>query len=332
MTQYRENLPQLDGGLFLTDAGIETTLVFQEGQQLPCFAAFDLLKTKAGTDLLRDYFRRHARIARVSGLGFLFESATWRSSLDWGDRLGYTPEALDAANRKAIEMLLELRDEFETPDTPCVISGCIGPRGDGYDPGEVMTVDQARDYHHRQIRVFAGAGADMITAITATNVPEATGIVHAAQAENLPVVISFTVETDGRLPTGQSLAEAIGLVDEATDSGPAYYMLNCAHPSHFADVLADEPWMQRLRGLRCNASKKSHAELDESEELDSGDPVELAAGYRGLLERYPHINVLGGCCGTDERHIRQICVACTGGRGAAHGTRPSVAESRAARA
>lgn len=310
MAKYRHHLPQLDGGLFLTDAGIETTLIFHDGQDLPHFAAFHLLKDTSGTEVLRDYFRRHVQIARENGTGFLLESATWRSSPDWGDTLGYSAEELDAANRAAIAMLVDLRAEFETAETPCVISGCIGPRGDGYDPGQVMTAEEAQAYHARQVRIFAEAGADMITAITMTNVPEAVGIVRAAKAHGMPAVISFTVETDGRLPTGQSLAEAIGQVDEATGNGPAYYMINCAHPSHFAGVLGDEPWVQRLRGLRCNASRKSHAELDEAEELDSGDPVELGADYGHLLHRFPQINVLGGCCGTDHRHIEQICVAC----------------------
>ncbi|MBA1145903.1 homocysteine S-methyltransferase family protein [Ectothiorhodospiraceae bacterium WFHF3C12] len=310
MAKYRHHLPQLDGGLFVTDGGIETTLIFHDGQDLPHFAAFHLLKDETGTELLRDYFRRHARVARANGTGFIFESATWRSSPDWGARLGYSAEELDAANRKAIAMLLDLRAEFESADMPCVVSGCIGPRGDGYDPGQVMTVDDAQAYHAAQARSFAEAGADMITSITTTNVPEAIGIARAAQAEGMPVVISFTVETDGRLPTGQTLAEAIGLVDEATGNGPAYYMVNCAHPSHFENVLNGEPWMERLRGLRCNASKKSHAELDEADELDAGNPVELGADYAALRQRFPRINVVGGCCGTDHRHIHEICVAC----------------------
>ncbi|PWG61909.1 homocysteine S-methyltransferase family protein [Sediminicurvatus halobius] len=310
MTRYRHHLPQLDGSLFLTDAGIETTLIYQDGQALPHFAAFHLLRDDAGTEVLKRYFRRHARIAREAGTGFIFESATWRASLDWGAALGYDRDSLAALNRKAISMLFDLRTELETPRTPCVISGCIGPRGDGYDPGRVMTADQAQDYHAFQARIFAEAGADMITAITTTNVPEAVGITRAAQAEGMPVVISFTVETDGRLPTGDTLADAVAAVDAATGRGPAYYMINCAHPSHFAGVLGDEPWVQRLRGLRCNASRKSHAELDNADELDAGDPEELGADYRELLRRFPQINVLGGCCGTDHRHMERICASC----------------------
>lgn len=310
MAKYRHRLPQLDGGVFLTDAGIETTLIFHDGQELPHFAAFHLLKDAEGTEALRGYFTRHARIARDNGTGFILESATWRSSPDWGEKLGYSPAQLDDVNRRAIDLMHALRAEFETARSPMVISGCIGPRGDGYDPGRVMSAEEAQDYHSRQARIFAEAEADLVTAITMTNVSEAIGITRAAQAEGMPVVISFTVETDGNLPTRQSLKEAIGAVDEATGKGPAYYMINCAHPSHFAGVLESEAWIQRLKGLRCNASRLSHAELDEAEELDDGDPVALGADYRALRARFPHINVLGGCCGTDHRHIEQICHAC----------------------
>lgn len=310
MAKYRHKLPQLDGGIFLTDAGIETTLIYHDGQELPHFAAFHLLKDAAGTEVLRAYFRRHARIAREHGTGFILESATWRSNPDWGERLGYTPEELDRANAKAVALLHELRAAFETDRTPMVISGCIGPRGDGYDPGEIMSPEDAQAYHARQAQVFAQGDVDMITAITMTNIPEAIGITRAARSVDVPAVISFTVETDGRLPSGQTLKQAILEVDAATDRGPAYYMINCAHPSHFEGVLAHEPWVQRLRGLRCNASRLSHAELDEAEDLDAGDPEELGADYRRLLARFPQINVLGGCCGTDHRHIAQICQAC----------------------
>jgi homocysteine S-methyltransferase len=191
------------------------------------------------------------------------------------------------------------------------ISGCVGPRGDGYDPGVVMSAEEARDYHAEQVRTFAASAADLVTAITMTNVPEAIGVTRAAQAAGMPVVISFTLETDGRLPTGDSLMEAIERVDAATGQGPAYYMINCAHPSHFGGSLcAGGPWVRRLRGVRANASTRSHAELDEAGELDDGNPQELGAQYRSLMRRLPHLVVLGGCCGTDQRHIAAIASAC----------------------
>lgn len=312
MTGYGHHLPQLTGDIFLTDGGIETTLIFQEGLALPCFAAFHLLREKEGTAALRNYYARHAAVARDNGVGFILESATWRASHDWGEKLGYSPTALDDANRKAIALLHDLKAEFETDRSLMVISGCIGPRGDGYDPGKVMTPEEAEAYHAQQIRVLAAAGVDLVTAITMTNVSEAIGITRAAQAAGLPVAISFTVETDGCLPTGDSLREAIDAVDAATSAGPAYYMINCAHPSHFEQQLpSGETWADRIRGIRANASKRSHKELDEATELDAGDPVALGEHYRALRRRLPGINVLGGCCGTDHRHIEQICFACT---------------------
>jgi S-methylmethionine-dependent homocysteine/selenocysteine methylase len=310
MANHRRQLPQSNGEIFLTDGGIETTLIFHDGQELPYFAAFHLLKDTAGAEALKRYFRRHAQIAAGSGVGFILESATWRASPDWAAKLAYTQQGLDGANRKAIEMLHELRTEFESARSPMVISGCIGPRGDGYDPGQVMSATEAQAYHSGQARIFASSGADLISAITMTNIPEAVGVTRAAQAEGMPVVISFTVETDGRLPTGQTLKEAIEAVDTATVRGPAYYMINCAHPSHFASVLDGGDWTRRVRGIRANASKCSHAELNEAEELDEGDPVELGKDYAALRARCPWINVLGGCCGTDHRHVEQIGRAC----------------------
>jgi len=309
MARYRQRLPQLSGGLFLTDAGIETMLIFHEGLELPYFAAFHLLRSDDGTEALRNYYRPHAAIARDSGTGFILESATWRASPDWGDKLGYSADALDAANCKAIDILHELRAEFETKRWPMVISGCVGPRGDGYDPGTIMSADEAKAYHARQIRIFAEAGADQITAITMTNTSEAIGVTRAAMAEGIPVVISFTVETDGRLPTGEELKDAIAVVDRETANGPVYFMINCAHPTHFESALVNGA-AERVRGIRANASRCSHAELNEATALDDGDPVELGRQYRELRRRFPHINVLGGCCGTDHRHIRAISAAC----------------------
>ena len=311
MAKYRQHLPQLKGDLFLTDGGIETTLIFHEGLDLPSFAAFHLLKDEQGTEALRRYFARHATIARQHGTGFILESATWRASSDWGDKLGYSRRALDEANRKAIALLHELRLDLETERAPMAISGCVGPRGDGYDPGVLMSPEEAEAYHTAQISTFATTEADLVTAITMTNANEAIGVTRAARATGMPVVISFTVETDGKLPTGQPLQEAIQEVDAATGRAPAYYMINCAHPSHFEAVLDGQAWMERLRGIRANASKCSHAELDEATDLDDGDPVELSQQYRDLRARFSQINVLGGCCGTDHRHIEQIATACT---------------------
>ncbi|HET7106853.1 MAG TPA: homocysteine S-methyltransferase family protein [Candidatus Acidoferrum sp.] len=311
MPKYREHLPQMDGGIFLTDGGMETTLIFHDKIELPHFAAFDLMMDGTGIEVLRKYYSAHASIASANGLGFILESPTWRANPEWGEKLGYGEGALGEVNRAAIALMQELREKYETLRSPMVISGCVGPRGDGYDPGQVMTEDEAETYHEEQIGCFRNSEADFVTGVTITNTPEAIGIVRAACRQGLPVVISFTVETDGRLPTGESLEGAIKAVDSATDSATAYYMINCAHPTHFAAVLAtSEPWIKRLRGVRANASRLSHAELNEAPTLDEGNPRELGAQYAELLRRHPHINVLGGCCGTDHRHIEEIAKAC----------------------
>ena len=311
MTRHRNVLPQLAGTFFLTDGGIETTLIFHEGLTLPDFAAFHLFKTPEGEAALRKYFRTYAEIAKRFGTGLILESATWRANADWGQKLGYTPEALAGANRRAVHLLEELRSEYETEQTPVVISGCLGPRGDGYVPDRAMSAQEAEAYHREQIETFAGSAVDMVCAITMNYVEEAVGIACAAQRADTPVAISFTVETDGKLPTGQTLKTALEQVDNSTSGYPSYYMINCAHPTHFDGVLAEgEPWVKRIRGLRANASRMSHAQLNEAPELDAGNATEFGQEYADLKKRLPQLNVMGGCCGTDHRHIEQIASAC----------------------
>lgn len=311
MAKYRNDLPQLSSDLFLTDGGLETTLIFHNGLELPYFAAFDLLKNDRGRDHLHEYFSTYAHIARDHNVGIILESATWRASSDWGEKLGYSKESLAHINHKAIELLQDVRNEYENGKTKIVISGCVGPQGDGYNFADIRSEEEAEHYHRTQIETFSETNADLVTALTLTYAKEAIGLARAAKAAAMPVVISFTVETDGKLPSGQTLKDAIEEVDKATNNTPAYYMVNCAHPTHFEDALsAGEPWLKRLRGIRANASTKSHAELDEAVELDDGNPVELGNQYSELRRRFSNLNVLGGCCGTDHRHIEEIFRAC----------------------
>lgn len=307
MSKYRDGLPQLSGDLFLTDGGLETSLIFQSGFDLPEFAAFDVLKHEAGRDAMLNYFRSFAAIAQENECGFILESGTWRASAAWGQKLGYSADELAKVNREAIGLLRQIRDEYERKNTPMVISGCVGSKGDGYNPSDRMSEDEAIRYHAPQIGTLSNAGVDMIAALTMAYVEEAIGITRAAKFADLPVAISFTVETDGKLPSGQTLGSAISQVDSATNETPAYYMINCAHPTHFSGALASgEPWTERVRGVRANASAKSHAELDECEELDDGNPEELGALCSDLKYPLQNLNVLGGCCGTDHRHVEQL--------------------------
>ena len=306
-------LPQLGGDTFITDGGLETTLVFRKEMELPCFAAFPLLESAEGLELLHSYFDAYLALAADHGFGLLVDAPTWRASEDWGRQLGYSRAAIADVNRRGAEFAEQVRSRA-AEDVAVVTSGSVGPRRDAYQADTAMTPGEAEAYHSSQLRTLAEASIDMATAYTLTNVPEAIGIAGAAAGSGLPVAISFTVETDGRLPSGESLQEAIEEVDAATAGSAAYFMVNCAHPSHFREQLpADPKVLGRIRGLRANASTKSHAVLDESETLDDGDPVALADDYRQLRERLPSLNVVGGCCGTDERHVGAICTAWSAG-------------------
>lgn len=307
---FHSRLATPGGRPFLTDAGLETDLIFNEGIDLPEFSAVTLLRTTEGRAALERYYERYVAIARSAGFGLVLESPTWRSSADWAPRLGYSPDELRTANAEAIALMLEIRDRHSSLELPMLVSGCVGPRGDGYVAGELMSPEEAEAYHREQIAVMVQAGAQVVSAITMTNVAEAVGIARAAAKLGVPVVISFTVETDGRLPTGQSLEEAITQTDLATDSAPAYFMINCAHPTHFDGVLASGgEWTRRIGGIRANASRCSHAELNEAAELDRGDPQDLALRYRELSDRLPSLRVFGGCCGTDHTHVAAIAEA-----------------------
>ena len=181
----------------------------------------------------------------------------------------------------AVAFCQEMQAEFGAAGVASIISGVIGPRRDAWQYDKRMTVEEAEAYHTPQVEAFADTDADYVTAYTLTNVPEAVGIARAAQRAGMPVALSFTLETDGNLPGGKPLELAINEVDTATGAYPAYYMINCVHPIHFASTVRNGgEWVNRIGGLRVNASMMSHAELDNSPTLDIGDLTDLAAALR----------------------------------------------------
>jgi S-methylmethionine-dependent homocysteine/selenocysteine methylase len=309
MSGYRHALPQLGGDIFLTDAGIETDLIFNHGIEIRAFAAHTLLSDPVGKQAIIDYFRGFLSLAHAHNTGYILDSVTWKAHMHWAGDLGASEQELQEANKASIALMSQLREEFASNAKPIVLNGIIGPQGDAYAPERDVAIHEAEHYHAKQIGWLAATAVDMVTALTFTQSDEASGLVLAARSAGLPVVVSFTVETDGRLPTGQPLGEAIDAVDQATDAAAAYFMVNCAHPEHFAHVLGDTPWARRIRGIRCNASRKSHAELDASATLDAGDPVELGHQYAAIRAKLPWLNVFGGCCGSDLRHVTQIARA-----------------------
>ncbi|MER7820881.1 homocysteine S-methyltransferase family protein [Streptomyces sp. NPDC096153] len=310
MALYRDSLDHIINKMLLADGGLETDLIFNKGFDLPDFSAFVLLESEAGVRALLDYYQEYVDIAVSANLGIVLETPTWRANPDWAQRLGYDESRLRQANIEGVERLVHIRSHNDSA-APIVVSGCIGPRSDGYAPSALMSTEEARSYHQAQVETFADTEADLVTGMTMGYAEEAIGIATAAKRSSIPVAISFTTETNGLLPSGHSLRDAIESVDGATDGYPSYYMVNCAYPTHFSSVLSSgEHWVKRIRGVRSNASKASHAELDESPTLDSGDPVEFGEIYARLQASYPNFTVLGGCCGTDSRHIRQIALAC----------------------
>ena len=293
-------LPQLAGEAVVTDGGLETDLIYHHGVDLPEFAAFPLLDDASGRDLLRRYYAEYVPIAAGIGAAAQLDTPTWRANTDWGARVGYSPADLRRVNRDAVALLEQVRDDAGLERF--LVSGCVGPQGDGYVAGERVDPDVAAKYHAPQIEAFAEAGADIVTALTLTGPEEGIGIVRASRAAGLPVAIAFTVETDGRLPDGTALADAIARVD--AHAAPDYFMVNCAHPTHIAPALsAPGDWQSRIVGIRANASQLSHEELDAATELDEGDPAELRTSLDALRPLLPNLHVVGGCCGTDARHV-----------------------------
>ena len=300
------------GPLTLTDAGMETVLIFEQGIDLPCFAAFPLVETEDGRDALRRYYQPFLDLARDHAAPFVLDAPTWRANPDWGARLGYDAAALAAVNRRSVAFVDEVRRAARPAGGPGRPGG--GPRGPA---GRRRTRGRARCRRRRPRHTTRCSCAPSPTRrptrwprMTITDAEEAIGIVRAARAVGFPVTVGFTLETDGRLPSGQALGDAIEQVDRETDGGAAQFMINCAHPVHFADVLAaGGDWRGRIGGLRANASMLSHAELDAAEELDDGDPADLAARYVALRELLPNLTLVGGCCGTDIRHVTAICEA-----------------------
>ncbi len=294
------------GRPFVADAGLETAMIFHDGFDLPHFASFVLLETDAGRAALVRWFDGFADLARSSDTGLFLDTATWRANMGWAPALGLDEAGIGAVNRRAAAFATDLRDRYAATGLPVVVNGAVGPSGDGYSPAAMLTPEAAEALHRPQVRALAQGGVDMVSAITMTHTGEAIGIARAAAAEGVPVAISFTVETDGRLPSGQGLHEALSEVETETGGAALFYMVNCAHPTHFAREIGG-PMLARIGGIRANASRLSHAELDAATELDDGDPVEFGHLYGAFARYLPNLRVVGGCCGTDHRHVAAAC-------------------------
>ncbi len=291
---------------WVTDGGLETDLLFHRGLPLPEFAAFPLVEDAASAEVLVSYYRDYAEIAGRAGAGVVLETPTWRANPDWAQLLGYDHPALDRVNRAAVSLVRQV-----APDADRVrVSGVVGPRGDGYVAAG-RSAEAAAEYHRGQIASLADAGVDVVHAMTLTEASEAIGVVQAARDVGVPVGISFTVETDGRLPDGTPLGRAVEQTDAV--AAPDWFGVNCAHPTHVLPALDGGAWQRRLQVFRPNASTLTHAELDVMEVLDEGDLDLLQWSTQELLAELPSITTLGGCCGTDARHVAALWQATPSG-------------------
>lgn len=286
---------------WLAWTGMETDLIFNEKWDLPGFASFPLAVSEPGRSRLSQYYDAQLALARDSGLGVILDSVTWMANADRARPLGYDAAALADANAEAVGLVRSAQQRAR--GVPVLVSGQVGPRGDAYQAG-AKGIAAAQSYHAKQIGELVAAGVDMISAYTLGSAEEATGIALAAKAAGAPVIISFTVETDGRLPDCTKLGDAVDATETHTGGTVLGYCINCAHPDHFKPALDGGAWMRRLIGLVPNASRRSHAELDRATELDDGDPAELADQLAALHDSLPQLTIFGGCCGTDMRHLK----------------------------
>jgi S-methylmethionine-dependent homocysteine/selenocysteine methylase len=303
----KQTLPQIAGHGMASGYGNETWLQYVDGFELRHFCAFELLDDPRGRVCMTDYHRKIVEAAVANGFGVINEGIHYRASRDWGALIGYSRDGLEEINIRGIEFYRDFAREYGSPETPMIVGGCIGPRGDAYETGRLPDAAEAEDYHSEQIATFMKAGADMVTAATFSGVEEAIGLTRAASAAGMPVAVSFFARTKGgRLEGGETLEEAIAAVDAATDNVPLYYMVNCSHPAEFEPGLTPGDWTQRLGGFMPNAVAMETLTLCSLGHLEDGDPKELGGQMADLAKRYPHVNVWGGCCGTDGRHIGEI--------------------------
>lgn len=292
---------------FVSDGGMETDLIFHQGAELPLFASFVLLDSAEGREMLRRYANAYLDMAQQARRGIVLGTPTWRANGGWGPKLGLDDAGIRDVNRRALALARDARDAHPWREQ-ILIEGVLGPAGDGYAPAELLTPTDAARLHSAQLETFAEEGVDLATAFTITHPGEAIGIINRARELGLPFALSFTVETDGRLPTGQELGSVLDEVETATGGYCQYYGINCAHPDHFVNQLPSG-WLSRIGMIRPNASRCSHAELDEASELDDGDPDEFGALFADMAKRLPALRVIGGCCGSDMRHIKAAMAA-----------------------
>jgi len=306
MVKHTTFPPQKEGCLYLTEGGTETELMYKHGFELPHFAMFPLLDNPKAVSKMREMFRSYLDVAAKHEFSALMGGLDYRASPDWGELLGYSPASLSDANLQSIEFLREVAMDYSSQIPEILIQGLIGPRGDAYERNETITENEAEDYHAVQLETLKKADVDSALAITFNNIPESVGVARAAAEIGVPLGISLTLDSNSKLRSGPSLAEAITIIDKETDQSPAYFLINCSHPLEYELAIEPGDWVKRIRGVRPNASKMEKIALCKIGHLEEGDPEELGTLCGDLARRYPHMDIWGGCCGTWDNHLNEI--------------------------
>lgn len=306
MTAKKTFPSQQNGRFYLSEGGTETELMYKYGFELPQFALYPLLNNHDATSTMRGMFRSYLDVVARNEMNALMGGLDYRASPDWGKLLGYSPAGLAEANHQSIDFLRELAAEYVSDINEILIQGLIGPRGDAYERNTKITVNEAEDYHSVQLNTLKDANVDLALAITFNNVPESIGVARAAVKLGVPLAISLTLDTHSRLNSGPSLEEAITRIDAETGQSPEFYLINCSHPLEYEPAITPGNWINRIRGVRPNASKMDKISLCKIGHLEDGDPEELGNLCGGLARRYPHMDIWGGCCGTWDTHIHEI--------------------------
>lgn len=292
---------------FLTEGGTETEIMFRYGHDFPHFAMFELLKNERAMADLRDMYTQYLDVVAETGFAALLSGLDYRASPDWGRLLGYSPQGLADVQVQCIDFLRDVAAPYAGQISEICYAGIIGPRGDAYGSGGTMTADEAQDYHSTQLTTLKGLDVDLAWAATFNNIPEAVGVARAAASIGVPVCIAFTLTSDHRLRSGPSLREAVETVDRETgDARPIGYGINCSHPLEYAPALEPGDWFRRVRSIRPNAALMDKIALCKLNHLEEGDPVELGQQLGDLARDNPQIDMWGGCCGSWDKHLREI--------------------------
>lgn len=273
----------------------------------PDIANAGMVYDENGAAILASIYREYIETAKPFDLPIVILTPTWRASGERLERAGFLGKDV---NRDCFEFLARVRDGYGMYAEKILVGGILSCRGDAYNTADALDADEAQAYHAYQVGRLASAGVDFLLASTIPASKEAAGMAAVMAECGLPYIISFIIRPSGKLLDGTPLVEAIAEIDVSVSPQPTAYMLNCVHPANARRTIAAGPnnsaqLKSRLIGLQGNASRMSPEELDGRVELDADPPERWARAMLSLHDDFD-MRILGGCCGTDNRHIARL--------------------------